>query len=201
MRSFFFCREKEKRREEKIKKKKIHQKKGSKILSNHSLLKFFDTLPSSGKIGSHHLFVTTTNDSKIKTHTRHIIKKNFLLSVAPTKWCWCALIVVLFTFRLFVSIIIACCCCDWCSLFSFVPACRRVPVSRVWCQIGVQKPAHAFSFFLFKDARNTLRTEFFSIAPALFFFFKQAYTNNRQKMLCSILLLLLLLLLLRIIIL
>jgi len=73
----------EKRR--KNQKKKIHQKKGSKILSNHSLLKFFDTLPSSGKIGSHHLFVTTTNDSKIKTHTRHIIKKNFLLSVAPTK--------------------------------------------------------------------------------------------------------------------
>ena len=173
MRSFFFCREKEKRREEKIKKKKIHQKKGSKILSNHSLLKFFDTLPSSGKIGSHHLFVTTTNDSKIKTHTRHIIKKNFLLSVAPTKWCWCALIVVLFTFRLFVSIIIACCCCccDRCSLFSFVPVCRRVPVSRV-ARSGFKNRHTPFLFFCSKT-RNTL-TEFFSIAPALFFFFKQA---------------------------
>ena len=36
------------------------------------------------------------------------------------------------------------------------------------CQIGVQKPAHAFSFFLFKDAKHTDRV-FFDRAGTFFF--------------------------------
>ena len=72
-RVFFFCPRKRREREE-----------FSKSSQNPLPLKFFDTLPSSGKIGSH-LFSSQqqTTRAKIKTHTTYIIKKNFLLSLAP----------------------------------------------------------------------------------------------------------------------
>ena len=76
----FFLPEKKKR------KRRIFERKFSAKSSQIPLLplKFFDTLPSSGKIGSH-LFSSQqqTTRAKIKTHTTYIIKKNFLLSLAP----------------------------------------------------------------------------------------------------------------------
>jgi hypothetical protein len=80
----------EKRRKKSKKKKKIIERNGSKILSsNRSLpLKFFDTLfPLLEKLDLPHLCSsqqqTTLEDQN--PHTTYIIKKNFLLSVAPTK--------------------------------------------------------------------------------------------------------------------
>jgi len=54
-----------------------------------------------------------------------------------------------------------------------VPVCRRVPVSRV-ARSGFKNPAHAFSFFLFKDAKHTDRV-FFDRAGTFFFF------SNKHK--------------------
>jgi len=76
-RSFFFCREKEKRREEKNQKKKKNHLKRKVQKSSHQIAlspSNFSTLFSlfwKNWISSP-VFVTTTHDSKIKTHTRHI---------------------------------------------------------------------------------------------------------------------------------
>ena len=152
----FFFAEKKKRREEKS---AVFQKKGFKILSNHSP-QIFRHSPLLD------LFVTT-NDS-IKTHTYN--KKELSISRSNKMMMMCVRCCVIHfsTFRYSRSRIAWCCCdCDWCSLFSFVRVSTRAGVA--WCQIGVQKPAHAFSFFLFKDAKHTDRV-FFDRAGTFFFF-------------------------------
>jgi hypothetical protein len=91
-RSFFFCREKEKRREEKNQKKKKKSSKETAQKSSHQIALSSQIFRHSsslffGKIGSPHLCSsqqqTTLEDQN--PHTTYIIKKNFLLSVAPTK--------------------------------------------------------------------------------------------------------------------
>ena len=91
-RSFFFCREKEKRREEKNQKKKKKSSKETVQKSSHQIALSSQIFRHSsslffGKIGSPHLCSsqqqTTLEDQN--PHTTYIIKKNFLLSVAPTK--------------------------------------------------------------------------------------------------------------------
>ena len=63
-----------------------------------------------------------------------------------------------------------------------MPVCRRVPVSRV-ARSGVQKPAHAFSFFLFKDAKHTDRV-FFDRAGTFFFF--QTSIKKNSPFFCAV---------------
>ena len=124
----------------------------------------------------------------IKTHARDVCSKkenNFLLSVSRSNVMMimmcvnCCCVIHFSTFRYSRSRIAWCCCdCDWCSLFSFVRVSTRAGVA--WCQIGVQKPAHAFFLCVCvqRRPRETHREgrEFFSIAGGTgdtFFFFKQ----------------------------
>ena len=87
---FFFAEKKRREEKKKIKKKNNnnHRKKGSKILSsNRSLLANFSTrFPLLEKLDL--LTCVRHNNTRLEDqnpHTTYIIKKNFLLSVAPTK--------------------------------------------------------------------------------------------------------------------